>query len=274
MIIAIDTGGTKTLIAGFSDQGKLLSIIKFETPKQTKKYLETVKKTIDDSFSDYLKKGEVKIISAAMPALTEDGVVIWAQNLRWKNFNVKTELESLFPKIPVLIENDANLAGLSEARLLNKPEKTVLYITVSTGIGAGIITDNYINEGLRKSESGRIIIEYDGVMREWEQFASGKAIFNTYGKYTKDIHKPKTWLSIADKISRGLLVMIPIIQPNIIIIGGSVGGQFDRFGVFLNAIVKDRLPSNIPCPKIVSAHNPKEAVIFGCYEYAKDHLTK
>ena len=274
MIIAIDTGGTKTSIAGFSDQGKLLSSIKFETPKQTKKYLETVKKTIDDSFSDYLKKGEVKIISAAMPALTEDGVVIWAQNLRWKNFNVKTELESLFPKIPVLIENDANLAGLSEARLLNKPEKTVLYITVSTGIGAGIITDNYINEGLRKSESGRIIIEYDGVMREWEQFASGKAIFNTYGKYTKDIHKPKTWLSIADKISRGLLVMIPIIQPNIIIIGGSVGGQFDRFGVFLNAIVKDRLPSNIPCPKIVSAHNPKEAVIFGCYEYAKDHLTK
>lgn len=274
MIIAIDTGGTKTLIAGFSDQGKLLSSIKFETPKQTKKYLETVKKTIDDSFSDYLKKGEVKIISAAMPALTEDGVVIWAQNLRWKNFDVKTELESLFPKIPVLIENDANLAGLSEARLLNKPEKTVLYITVSTGIGAGIITDNYINEGLRKSESGRIIIEYDGVMREWEQFASGKAIFNTYGKYTKDIHKPKTWLSIADKISRGLLVMIPIIQPNIIIIGGSVGGQFDRFGVFLNAIVKDRLPSNIPCPKIVSAHNPKEAVIFGCYEYAKDHLTK
>ena len=274
MIIAIDTGGTKTLIAGFSDQGKLLSSIKFETPKQTKKYLETVKKTIDDSFSDYLKKGEVKIISAAMPALTEDGVVIWAQNLRWKNFNVKTELESLFPKIPVLIENDANLAGLSEARLLNKPEKTVLYITVSTGIGAGIITDNYINEGLRKSESGRIIIEYDGVMREWEQFASGKAIFNTYGKYTKDIHKPKTWLSIADKISRGLLVMIPIIQPNIIIIGGSVGGQFDRFGVFLNARVKERLPSNIPCPKIVSAHNPKEAVIFGCYEYAKDHLTK
>ena len=65
MIIAIDTGGTKTLIAGFSDQGKLLSSIKFETPKQTKKYLETVKKTIDDSFSDYLKKGEVKIISAS-----------------------------------------------------------------------------------------------------------------------------------------------------------------------------------------------------------------
>ena len=111
-------------------------------------------------------------------------------------------------------------------------------------------------------------------MREWEQFASGKAIFNTYGKYTRDIYKPKTWLSISDKISRGLLVMIPIIQPNVIVIGGSVGSQFDHFGVFLTNIIKDRLPSNIPCPKIVGAQHPQEAVIYGCYEYAKDCLSK
>ena len=209
-----------------------------------------------------------------MPALMDGGTVAWAQHLHWKNFDVQSELQKIFPSVPVFIENDANLAGLSEARLLKNPAKTVLYITVSTGIGAGIITDNYINEGLKRSESGRIIIEYDGVMREWEQFASGKAIFNTYGKYTRDIYKPKTWLSISDKISRGLLVMIPIIQPNVIVIGGSVGSQFDRFGVFLTNIIKDRLPSNIPCPKIVGAQHPQEAVIYGCYEYAKDCLSK
>ena len=274
MIIAIDTGGTKTLIASFSQKGELLKSIKFETPKQTKKYLEAVEKTIHENFNENFEKNEVKAISAAMPALMDGGTVAWAQHLHWKNFDVQSELQKIFPSVPVFIENDANLAGLSEARLLKNPAKTVLYITVSTGIGAGIITDNYINEGLKRSESGRIIIEYDGVMREWEQFASGKAIFNTYGKYTRDIYKPKTWLSISDKISRGLLVMIPIIQPNVIVIGGSVGSRFDRFGVFLTNIIKDRLPSNIPCPKIVGAQHPQEAVIYGCYEYAKDCLSK
>ncbi|MBS7346136.1 MAG: ROK family protein [Candidatus Sacchiramonaceae bacterium] len=275
MIITIDTGGTKTLIAGFSERGKVLAKTKFPTPKQPKKYISAISETLKDLFEEYFEQGQVQAISVAMPAIVEDGVVVWAQNLRWRNFDVKSELQIIFSKkIPIFVENDANLAGLSEARFLDKPENTVLYLTVSTGIGAGIISESNINRGLRKSEAGRIIVEYDGSMREWESFASGKAIFETYGIYTRDITKPKMWLNISDRISRGLLVLIPIVQPEIVIIGGSVGSQFDKYGRMLTNIVKERLPTNIPCPRIVKAQNPEEAVIYGCYEYAKDQLDK
>ena len=275
MIITIDTGGTKTLIAGFSERGKILAKTKFPTPKQPKKYINAISENLKDLFEEYFNQGQGEAISVAMPAVIEEGIVIWAQNLRWRNFDVKSELQTVFgKKIPIFVENDANLAGLSEARLLEKPENTVLYLTVSTGIGAGIISENNINRGLRKSEAGRIIVEYDGSMREWENFASGKAIFETYGTYVRDITRPKIWLNISDRISRGLLVLIPIVQPEIIIIGGSVGSQFEKYGRMLTNIVKDRLPTNIPCPRIVKAQNPEEAVIYGCYEYAKDQLDK
>ena len=44
MIIAIDTGGTKTLLAGFSKEGKVLKSFEFETPKSKSKYLEIIEK--------------------------------------------------------------------------------------------------------------------------------------------------------------------------------------------------------------------------------------
>ncbi len=44
MIIAIDTGGTKTLLAGFSKEGKLLKSFEFQTPKSQQKYLEKLLK--------------------------------------------------------------------------------------------------------------------------------------------------------------------------------------------------------------------------------------
>ena len=56
MIIAIDTGGTKTLLAGFSKEGKLLKSFEFQTPKSQQKYLEIIEKVIKKEFSKQLSK--------------------------------------------------------------------------------------------------------------------------------------------------------------------------------------------------------------------------
>src|SRR5690606_4805592 len=98
-----------------------------------------------------------------------------------------------------------------------------LYITVSTGIGMGLTVDGHIHPSLANSEPGHMMIEYEGRLRAWESFASGRSIVSTYGKFARDIHDPKIWRQIADKISRGLITIIPTIYPEIIIIGGSVG---------------------------------------------------
>lgn len=269
MIVAVDTGGTKTLVTSFGKDGKMQKKIKFATPSNPKEYIETLKETLLEQFEGQ----KVEAIVIASPGIINDGVVIWGGgNLSWKNLDIKSEIQGLLGKAPVFVENDANLAGLGETRLLKKIPPQSLYVTISTGIGAGIITDGHINQALRNSEAGHALIEYDGTVREWESFASGKAIYNTYGKYARDITNKRTWRQIADRISRGFLAVIPILQPDIIIIGGSIGTYFKNYGEQLQNLLKEKLPANIKCPKFVQAKYPELAVIYGCYYYAIDNI--
>ncbi|MFI5212806.1 MAG: ROK family protein, partial [Candidatus Saccharimonadales bacterium] len=214
----------------------------------------------------------VELIVVALPGIVKDGVAIWCNNLHWKNFDAATALAGVLGDTPVLIENDANLAGLAETRILKPMPVSSLYVTISTGIGTGVITNGQIDPGLRHSEGGRALVEFDGMVREWESFASGKAIYATYGQYARDITSQKIWRQIADRISRGFLAVIPIIQPDIIIIGGSMGTYFDKFGPQLQAILREMLPPHIVCPQVIQAKHAEEAVIYGCYYYAIDYL--
>ena len=268
MLIAIDTGGTKTLVASFDDKGALGPQIKFETPKNTDEYISTLKNILTENYSGQT----IKAIVIAVPGTVKDGKAIWCPNLGWKNFDIASALSGIFKKVPVFVENDANLAGLSETRMLKTKPAQSLYVTVSTGIGSGIVTDGHINLALRNSEAGHALVEFDGTVREWESFASGRAILEVYGKYARDITSKRTWDQIADRISRGFLAVIPILQPDVIIIGGSIGTYFDKFGKQLQNILKEKLPAHINCPLFLQARFPELAVIYGCYYYAIDSL--
>ncbi|MEI6228612.1 MAG: ROK family protein [Candidatus Saccharibacteria bacterium] len=269
MLVVVDTGGTKTLVASFDQHGVLGKQVKFPTPKDPKEYVKLLKSTLSESFGDK----SVRAIIIGCPGVTKNGVVLWGGgNLQWKNLDIAGQIGGTLGKAPVLVENDANLAGLAETRSLKTTPAQSLYVTISTGIGSGIITDGKLNASLRNSEAGHALIEYDGVVREWEKFASGKAIYHTYGQYAHDITSKRTWNQIADRISRGFLAVIPILQPDVIIIGGSMGTYFEKFGDQLTNILREKLPEHIPCPKFVHAKHPELAVIYGCYYYAVDNL--
>lgn len=268
MIITIDTGGTKTLVSSFGQNGRMGESIKFPTPSKPKDYVETLKTVVRERYAHE----SVDVIVVALPGIIRDGVAVWCQNLKWSNFEAAKALKDLLPGVPVLIDNDANLAGLAETRALHPVPVSSLYITISTGIGSGICTNGFIDPGLRYSEAGRALVEYDGKVRPWESFASGHAIVDVYKKFARDITSKRTWRQIADRISRGFLAVIPILQPDVIIIGGSVGTYFDRYAVYLEGILTEHLPPHIPCPRIVQAQHPEEAVIYGCYYYGKDYL--
>lgn len=268
MLVVIDTGGTKTLVSSFNKKGILGEQIKFKTPKDSAEYIKQLRQILIENY----KESPVEAIVIAIPGIINNKIVTWCSNLPWKNFDVIKELEGALGSIPIYLENDAKLAGLYEARILKKIPSQLLYVTVSTGIGTAIITDGHINPALKNSEGGHALIEYDGVVREWQDFASGKAIYNTYGKYARDIKSKRTWYQIADRISRGFLAVIPILQPDAIVIGGSIGTYFEHYGTQLQDILKERLPSHIPCPKFIPAINSELAVIYGCYYYAIDNL--
>lgn len=270
MIVAIDTGGTKTLIAGYDERGAVKTKYKFETPKKPSEYIDTLTLHLNALFSEQ----KVTAISLAVPGITKNGVVVHAPNLGWSNFRIVRELKGVLGGAPIFLENDANLAGLAEARSLRTLPDSCLYVTISTGIGSGIIIDGKIDPGLANSEAGHALIEYDGVVREWETFASGQAVYKTYRKMAKDIKSKRTWMQIADRISRGFLAVIPILQPNVIVIGGSMGTYFEQYKEYLENILEKRLPGMIPLPKIVQAKHPEEAVIYGCYYHALDQLAE
>jgi predicted NBD/HSP70 family sugar kinase len=268
MLVTVDTGGTKTLVAGFGRDGHLGQTIKFPTPKEQDEYVAVLRKTLQDLYA----REKVELVVVALPGIVKDGVAVWCNNLGWKDFAVQKALSGVLGEAPVVVENDANLAGLAEARVLRPVPVSSLYVTISTGIGTGIITNGRIDPGLRKSEGGRMLVEYDGVVREWESFASGKAIYATYGKYARDITSKRMWHQIADRISRGFLAVIPLVQPDTVIIGGSIGTYFDKYGEQLEGILREKLPPHIPCPKFREAKHPEMAVLYGCYYYAIDLL--
>ena len=268
MIVAIDTGGTKTLVAGYDESGAVVVQHKFPTPKKTTEYIDAVSTHLVALFSEK----PVTAISLAVPGIVRDGVAVHCPNLGWENFPVAEELRGVLGDVPIFLENDANLAGLAEARTLPEPVRACLYVTISTGIGSGIIIDGHIDAGLSHSEAGHALIEYDGIVRQWESFASGRAIFEAYKKMGKDIKSRRTWMQIADRISRGFLAVIPILQPEVIVIGGSMGTHFEKYEAYLNAILEEKLPRMITTPRIVQAQHPEEAVIYGCYYYALDQL--
>jgi glucokinase len=268
MLIAVDTGATKTLVASFGKDGVLNQQTKFATPKDHNEYSKQLRTIIKQRYNEK----EVEAIIIAIPGTVKNGVVIRCGNLPWHNYDVVSAIAGVLGKTPVYIENDAKLAGLAETRFLKTIPAQSLYVTISTGIGTGIITDGRMNPAFRNSEAGHALIEYDGVVREWESFASGKAIYKAYGKYAHDITNKRTWDQIADRISRGFLAVIPILQPDIIIIGGSMGTYFDKYSQHLLGLLKEKLPSIAPCPKFVQAKYPELAVIYGCYYYALDNI--
>lgn len=268
MIVTVDTGGTKTLVAGFGRDKKPTHEHRFETPQNPQRYLDVLEQAIAISFD--VKK--VKAISVAVPGVVEDGVVMWCGHLPWHQFKLQKALQERFKK-PVFIENDANLAGLAEANALPSLPRLALYVTISTGIGIGIVASGKLIPELSASEGGHIMLEFDGKLREWESFASGSAIHATFGKYAFEIKDERTWRKVASNISLGFLALIPALQPTDVIIGGSIGTHYMHYAETLKNILDDQLPGRIIRPKLHKARHPQEAVLYGCYHHAIHQLT-
>lgn len=264
MIVAVDTGGTKTLVAVFNTDGKIVSEQKFPTPKAIDEYLAQLKATIDT-----LTEGsEITCLSVALPGVIENGLLVTAGNLGWHDTDIKVLLSDHY-SCPIIVENDANLAGLAEARALPSTPAVCLYVTVSTGIGTGVVLDGKLHVPTSRTEGGHIVLSHDGAWKTWESFASGKALKERTGKLASEITDDATWREISDNIAKGLLAILPFLRPDIVIIGGGVGTHFDKFSPYLNEMLSTNIDYHYK-PTIVQAMHPEEAVVYGCYYHALD----
>jgi len=268
MYLAVDIGATKTLLASFSKSGALTDSIKFETPAVYETFLQELTHNVANLTTNKFLLGVV-----AVPGRIDrtKGIALAFGNLAWQHIPITANISRIID-CPVIIENDARLAGLSEARLA-PGYKRVLYVTVSTGIGGALVIDGKIDKGTQNAEIGQILLEHEGKLERWEDFASGRAIVEKFGKRAGDIDAgdSQAWYVIARNIAVGLIDMIATLTPEVVIIGGGVGAHFDKFKDKLIEELKIYQNSLLTIPPILPAKHPEEAVIYGCYELAKDY---
>jgi predicted NBD/HSP70 family sugar kinase len=268
MYLGIDTGGTKTLVGVLNSHGEIVESAKFPTSKDYENYLVELENTVKTFAHQEFAAGGV-----AMPGKIDrkHGRVINLGNLGWKNANVQHDLEKLF-HCPFVIENDAKLGALSEAMLLRDHYDKVLYVTVSTGIGIGLIAHGKIDTSIGDGGGRALQLEHRGKLMSWEDFAGGHAIVERYNKRAVDITDAATWTAICRDLAKGLIQLIAIAEPDVIVVGGSVGTYFDRYGKILAAELKKYHLPMVSLPDLRQAQRPEEAVLYGCYDLAKQHF--
>jgi predicted NBD/HSP70 family sugar kinase len=269
MIIGVDIGGTKTLVAKLTDSLSASDELRFETSPDPKKtvlsVIENIKKIPDWKEAQAIVIGSTGVIDPDTKHILASGT------LPWKNVNIIDPIKKETGKA-VYLENDAKLAGLSEVRV-QKLDGTVLYLTVSTGIGSAVLKDRQLVPALAQSEAGNMMLKIGADYTEWEKFASGHALYDLYHKKAKDIHDDAIWYRVSEGLVPGILALIATIQPDAIIIGGSIGTYFDRYNNHLKNLLEDNNDSDlVKIPKLLPALHAEKAVIYGCYEYGKDQL--
>jgi predicted NBD/HSP70 family sugar kinase len=264
MYLGIDVGGTKTLVAALDGHGVIKEEFRFPTPKTYEAFLHQLADNVAKLSTD-----DFKSCGIGIPGIVDHkrGLGLSFGHLKWRNIPVHADVERI-AKCPVVVENDAKLAGLSEAMLV-KEYRRVLYITVSTGIGGGYIVEQRIDPELSSNEPGHILLEHHGKYQRWEDFASGSSIVRQFGKPLSDINDQRTLRIIARNIAIGLIDLIAILTPDLVVIGGSVGTHFPKYGDYLLEYLEKYDNPMITLPPVQSAQRPEKAVIYGCYDQAR-----
>jgi predicted NBD/HSP70 family sugar kinase len=114
-----------------------------------------------------------------------------------------------------------------------------------------------------------MVLQHNGQLKKWEDIASGKAIVKRFGKKAAEIDDPAVWATYAADLAIGLRVLISVVQPEVVIIGGGVGAHFDKFGKLLIEELNKTESDMVKIPPIIGAQRAEEAVIYGCYEFIK-----
>lgn len=260
--ISIDIGGTNTRVSLISDTYEIVKRAAFKTdvlnPMHTMDKIESVIQSF---------KTEVIVIGVSCPGPSDlkRGVILTPPNLPgWHGFEIVKTMEERF-NLPTYLENDANLAGLSEATLgAGKGHNIVQYLTISTGLGGGLIIDETIYQGARgfALEVANVIVQPNGFKLgdlkpgSVESIGSGTGIVKQAQALGLDVEHAgevndlanqgnvecqKIMHNALDGISTLIATLYGVLDPDIVVLGGSIALKIDGFVETIEAQVKEKV---------------------------------
>ena len=183
-VVGIDIGGTKLAAVVADKDGRILQ--KVRKPTESEKGPQHAVQLLLGMVDEVLGLGELNRkdisgigVSCGGPLDTKTGIIYSPPNLPgWDALPLKDMIESEF-HIPTVIENDANASALAEARFGGgRGYDYVLYMTMSTGIGGGIVANGKIYHGANDSagEVGHQILLPDGPLCGCGQYGCLEAL--------------------------------------------------------------------------------------------------
>ncbi|WP_283153987.1 ROK family glucokinase [Guptibacillus hwajinpoensis] len=168
-LIGVDLGGTTIKLSFLDFYGEIISKWEIPTDKsEAGRHITThIARAIDDKMEEMnVSRKKFSGIGMGAPGFIEmdSGFIYHAVNIGWRDFPLKDKLE-VETGLPVIIDNDANIAALGEMwRGAGDGARDLLCVTLGTGVGGGIITNGTIIHGTNgmAGEIGHITSIPDG----------------------------------------------------------------------------------------------------------------
>lgn len=260
LVFAVDLGGTHLRTAAVDENGNIHDRTKSSTPDTPNP--DEIVKAIVNAARACEKDVSIASTCVAVPGTVnvETGTVLTIPNVRsLLGFNLAGALQRELHH-PVIIENDANAAAMGELwKGAARDTRTMICITLGTGVGGGIILDGKLWRGVDGSagEIGHTTIEpHGGVICGCgsegclEVYASATALVrmfkesNSTLREVEDLTAEKIYRAaknndlIALKVFRemgeylgiGMAILVNILNPEMIVIGGGVANAWELFG--------------------------------------------
>ena len=276
----VDVGGTSIKIGMFGqndqEEKKFLTQFSITTTIFAKNVEKKLIEEIIESIEDFcekkkISKNKIAGIGFAIPGPVVNNIVLKAVNINWtKKYDIVSAVRKKFGKnINVDVLNDANAAALGEYKFYLKSRyDSICFITLGTGIGAGIIINSKLIEGITGTagELGHVRVDFSkkalkcncGNIGCLETVASANGIANIYKRLfgskskigTKEIvkrakngdEKAMTTLEVSfDYLSQCISTLINTYEPEVVLIGGGVSNG----GKFIIDIIKKHLKEKV-----------------------------
>jgi glucokinase len=302
----IDLGGTKINTGIIDSKGEIVSNIIIDTKAQEGQdavIARMIKSVYDVAASAKVDIKELAGIGIGVPGLIDswEGLVFEAANLPgWKDVPIVNIFSKEFD-IHIKLENDANAAAYGEYLFgSGKGIENFVYMTVSTGIGGGVIIDGNLYSGANSnaSEIGHSIIDFNGPRCNcgnygcFETFASGTALAryaveNIENGRATSINKlsgdgkiksehvfaaakagDELAIELIDQeafyLGIGIVNILAFYNPERIAIGGGVSSEWDMLSEKVIKVVQERaLKPNMKACNIVKAKLGKNIGLIG-----------
>lgn len=262
-VLSVDLGGTNMRVAVVDAEGRILERATAPTPRDAPctEALDVLMESVRDRGGG---RGCFGSIVIGVPGRVDyaAGCLEHAPNLppSWPDALSVTNLGQHFDA-PVHLANDADLAAVGEAHFgAGRGHTDVVYITISTGIGAGVVLDGHLLRGTRSlAEIGHTILALDrldsGEPATSELLAAGRALGRRAAAAGVDERGPdlidrvrsgdaaagRVWSDTMQAAAATIVNLTHLFSPDVVVVGGGVGRNgalvrdpvlslLDRFG--------------------------------------------